>query len=128
MLDAATESMPEAAKSTLLKASTMIYLLRALTDANSPSGKRDVELHLIRLVNDVSGTDGGFVVLAETGKPLSDTFRERDFPGLEGLVERVCTEGVVHMPARDSASDVNAGATAGPLYVGDRIAGVMGVL
>jgi transcriptional regulator with GAF, ATPase, and Fis domain len=127
MLDAA-ESMPEAAKSTLLKASTMIYLFRALTETNSPSGKRDVELHLIRLVNDVSGTDGGFVVLAETGKPLSDTFRERDFPGLDGLVERVCAEGIVHMPAKASASQENAGATAGPLYVGDRIAGVMGVL
>jgi len=111
--------MPEAMKSTLLKASTMIYLFRALTETDSPTGKRDVELHLIRLVNDVSDTDGGFVVLAEPGKTLSDTFRERDFPGLEGIVERVCAEGVVHEPDR---------VTAGPLYVGDRIAGVMGVL
>src|SRR5579863_1992098 len=99
MLEAAAESLPEAAKSTLLKASTMIHLFRALTETNSPSGRRDVELHLIRLVNDVSGTDGGFVVLAEPGKPLGDTFRDRDFPGLDGLVERVCREGIVHMPA-----------------------------
>ena len=87
-----------------------------------------MELHLIRLVNDVSGTDGGFVVLADTGKPLVDTFRERDFPGLDGLVERVCAEGIVHMSGGASESEENAGATAGPLYVGDRIAGVMGVL
>jgi transcriptional regulator with GAF, ATPase, and Fis domain len=119
MLDAAAEPVPEAAKSTLLKASTMIYLFRALTETNSASGRRDVELHLIRLVNDVSGTDGGFVVLAEPGKPLGDTFRERDYPGLDGIVERVCAEGIVFEPA---------GATAGPLYVRDRIAGVMGVL
>jgi two-component system response regulator HydG len=128
MLDTAAESVPEAAKSTLLKASTMIYLFRALTETNSLSGKRDVELHLIRLVNDVSGTDGGFVVLAEPGRPLSETFRERDFPGLDGLVERVCAEGIVHMPARATEPDENGGATAGPLYAGDRIAGLMGVL
>jgi hypothetical protein len=128
MPDAAAEPVPEAAKSTLLKASTMIYLFRALTETNSFSGKRDVELHLIRLVNDVSGTDGGFVIPAETGRPLSDTFRERDFRGLDGLVERVGSEGIVHMRAGASGSDEKAGATAGPLYVGDRIAGVMGVL
>src|SRR5580658_5216004 len=119
MLDAAAESIPEAAKSTLLKASTMIYLFRALTETDSPEGRRGVELHLIRLVNDVSGTDGGFVVLAEPGKSLGDTFRERAFPGLDGVVERVCAEGIVFDPA---------GATAGPLYVHDRVAGVMGVL
>src|SRR5580692_206644 len=79
MLDAAVEPVPEAAKSTLLKASTMIYLFRALTETNSLSGKRDVELHLIKLVNDVSGTDGGFVVLAEPGRPLNDTFRNAIF-------------------------------------------------
>jgi Nif-specific regulatory protein len=122
MLDAAAEPVPEAAKSTLLKASTMIYLFRALMETNSASGKRDVELHLIRLVNDVSGTDGGFVVLAEPGTPLSDTFRDRNFPGLGGIVERVCAEGIVHQ------SKGGLGATAGPLYVRDRLAGVMGVL
>ena len=115
------EPVPEAAKSTLLKASTMIYLFRALTETSSASGKRDVELHLIRLVNDVSGTDGGFVVLAEPGRPLSDTFRERDFPGLDGIVERVAVDGVVYQAE-------NGGATAGPLYVRNGIAGVMGVL
>src|SRR5271169_2987647 len=119
MLHASPDPVPEAAAFTLLKASTMIYLFRALTETNSASGRRDVELHLIRLVNDVSGTDGGFVVLAEPGKPLGDTFRERDYPGLDGIVERVCAEGIVFEPA---------GATAGPLYVRDRIAGVMGVL
>jgi transcriptional regulator with GAF, ATPase, and Fis domain len=121
MLDATAEPVPEAAKFALLKASTMIYLFRALTETSSASGKRDVELHLIRLVNDVSGTDGGFVVLAEPGRPLSDTFRERDFPGLDDIVERVAAEGVVHRAG-------NGGATAGPLYVCNRIAGVMGVL
>jgi transcriptional regulator with GAF, ATPase, and Fis domain len=121
MLDRAAEQVPEAAKFTLLKASTMIYLFRALTETNSPEGKRGVELHLIRLVNDVSGTDGGFVVLAEPGRPLGDTFHERDFPGLDGIIERVTAEGIVHLPG-------NSGATAGPLYVRNRIAGVMGVL
>ena len=55
--------MPEAVRDTLLKASTMIYLFRAMTAAEAVAQKREVELHLISLVNDVSGTDGGFVVL-----------------------------------------------------------------
>jgi transcriptional regulator with GAF, ATPase, and Fis domain len=122
MLAPVAEPVPDAVKSTLLKASTMIYLFRALTETDSRAGKRDVELHLIRLVNDVSGTDGGFVVLAEPGKPLEDTFREREFPGLDGIVERVCVGGIVYQPGD------GLGATAGPLYVHDRIAGVMGVL
>ncbi len=55
--------MPEAVRDTLLKASTMIYLFRAMTAAEAAAQKREVELHLISLVNDVSGTDRGFVVL-----------------------------------------------------------------
>jgi Nif-specific regulatory protein len=125
MLDAASGPVPEAAKSTLLKVSTIIHLFRLLTGMNSAEGKRAVELSLIRLVNDVSGTDGGFVVLAEPGKPLAETFRERDFPGLNEVVERVCAEGIIHEPA---GSDGSPGATAGPLFVHDRIAGIMGVL
>src|ERR1700739_4854968 len=82
--------MPEAVRDTLLKASTMIYLFRAMTAAEAVAQKREVELHLISLVNDVSGTDGGFVVLAQPGKPLGECARERDFPGLDAIVQRVC--------------------------------------
>jgi Nif-specific regulatory protein len=110
--------MPEAVRDTLLKASTMIYLFRAMTAAEAVAQKREVEIHLISLVNDVSGTDGGFVVLAQPGKPLGECARERDFPGLEAIVERVCAEGIVH---RDEL-------TAGPLHVHNQIEGVLGVM
>jgi transcriptional regulator with GAF, ATPase, and Fis domain len=108
----------EAVTSTLLKASTMVYLFRALTAAETATGRRNVELHLIRLVNDVSGTDGGFVVLAQPGKPLMDTVREREFPGADSIVQRACATGIVH----------EDGITAGPLHVRDRIEGVIAVL
>jgi two-component system, NtrC family, response regulator HydG len=110
--------MPEAVRDTLLKASTMIYLFRAMTAAEGVAQKREVELHLISLVNDVSGTDGGFVVLAQPGKLLAECARERDFPGLEAIVEHVCAEGIVH---RDEI-------TAGPLHVHNQIEGVLGVM
>src|SRR5580704_13330315 len=110
--------MPEAVRDTLLKASTMIYLFRAMTAAEAVAQKREVELHIISLVNDVSGTDGGFVVLAQPGKPLAECARERDFPGLEAIVGRVCAEGIVHQDEL----------TAGPLHVRNQIEGVLGVM
>jgi transcriptional regulator with GAF, ATPase, and Fis domain len=111
--------MPEdAVQATLLRASTMLYLFRALTAAESDEQRRSVELHIVRLVNEVSGTDGGFVVLASRGRPLEDAVRERDFPALETAVQRACVEGIVH----------TAGITAGPLYVRGKIQGVIGVL
>jgi transcriptional regulator with GAF, ATPase, and Fis domain len=110
--------MPEAVRETLLKASTMIYLFRALTAAEAAAQQHEVELHLISLVNDVSGTDGGFVVLTKPGKTLIDCARERDFPGLEEIAGRVSAEGIVH---RDEI-------TAGPLHVRNRIEGVLGVM
>jgi hypothetical protein len=105
-------------RATLLQASTMLYLFRALTAAESPEQKRSVELHIVRLVNDVSGTDGGFVVLSARGTPLMEVVRERDFPSLKRAVERACAEGIVHTD----------GITAGPLYVRGKIEGAMGVI
>src|SRR4051794_35768991 len=87
--------MPEAIRETLLKASTMIYLFRALSSADTTAGKRDVELHIISLVNDVSGTDGGFVVLGQLDGRLMDEVRTRDFPGIANIAHRICAEGIV---------------------------------
>jgi two-component system response regulator HydG len=105
-------------RSTLLQASTMLYLFRALTAAESTEQQRAVELHIVRLTNELSGTDGGFVLLASPGRTLTQAAHDRDFPLLEHTVERACAEGIV-----------NAGEiTAGPLYVRGKIKGVMGVL
>ncbi len=105
-------------RATLLQASTLLYLFRALTAAESVEQKRAVELHIVRIVNDVSGSDGGFVILPSAGTTLNDAARERDFPSLERAVERACAEGIVHTD----------GITAGPLYVRGKIEGAIGVL
>jgi len=109
-------------ESTLLQASTLLYLFRTLTVAESEEQRRPVELHIVRLMNEVSGTDGGFVLRAPPGDNQITTLRQaarhRDFPGLEAAVEQACVSGIVH----------TGSITAGPLYVRGKINGVIGVL
>jgi Nif-specific regulatory protein len=123
MPEAAPESEPgSVVGSTLLQASTLLYLFRTLTVAESEDHRRSVELHIVRLMNEVSGTDGGFVLRAPPGdnpcKTLRQVAAERDFPGLEAAVDRACLSGIVHV----------AGITAAPLYVRRKVAGVIGLL
>jgi transcriptional regulator with GAF, ATPase, and Fis domain len=115
---AATKVPETAVGETLLRASTILYLFRNLTLAESAEQKRSVELHIVRLINELSGTDGGFVLLASSEKTLSDAARERDFPLLESVVSRAGTEGAVYQD----------GITAAPLYVHGKLAGALGVL
>ena len=58
-------------RDTLLRASTILYLFRSLLLAESAEQKSAVELHIVRLINEVSATDGGFVLLAAPDKPLA---------------------------------------------------------
>jgi transcriptional regulator with PAS, ATPase and Fis domain len=103
---------------TLLRASTMMYLFRTITFAEHAEQKRALELNIIRLINEVSETDGGFVLLTSPGKSLPEAALERDFPGLSEAVDHACAEGIIH---------VN-GITAAPLYVRGKVAGITGVL
>jgi len=105
-------------RDTLLRASTILYLFRSLLLAESGEQKSAVELHIVRLINEVSATDGGFVLLTAPDKPLAEAAREREFPALERAVARAAVEGIVHMDA----------VTAAPLYVHGKIAGAIGVL
>ncbi|HVW84768.1 MAG TPA: sigma 54-interacting transcriptional regulator, partial [Bryobacteraceae bacterium] len=107
-----------AIRETLLKASTLLYLFRALADCVAPEQKRMIELPIIRLANDVTGTDGGFVVLASEGKPLAAMARERDFPDLATIVERARSSGITY---RDEV-------TAAPLTVRGQVEGVIGLM
>jgi len=119
MPEATPDSVPrDPVQATLLRASTMLYLFRTLTAAESEEQQRSVELHIVRLVNEVSNTDGGFVLLASAGRTLAEAVKERDFPELEIAVYRACKEGIVHLE----------GITAAPLYVHGKIDGVLGVL
>ncbi|MEP6716277.1 MAG: sigma-54 dependent transcriptional regulator [Terriglobia bacterium] len=112
------DSAPDAVRNTLLRASTLLYLFRALTVAETEEKKRPVELHIVRLANDVSGTDGGFVVLNASGTSIMDAVRQRDYAPLTSAAERACAEGIVYCD----------GITAAPLYVRGRIEGVIAVM
>ena len=73
---------------------------------------------MVRLINEFSGSDGGFVLLRTPEKSLAESARERDYPQLERAVERAAAEGVVH----------HAGITAAPFYVHGNVGGVIAVL
>jgi two-component system response regulator HydG len=118
MPDGPPDTALAAVQDTLLRASTLLYLFRALTVAESLERKRPIELNIVRLANDVSGTDGGFVVLSTPGVSLMETVRERDYLPLTRAAEAACAEGIVYCE----------GITAGPLYVRGRIEGVIAVM
>ena len=118
MPEARQEREQDLVQYTLLRASTLLYLFRTLTAAESDEQSRSVELHIVRLVNELSGTDGGFVVLSSPRRTLDDAVRERDFPELSLAAAQACEKGIVHV----------AGITTGPLYVHRKIQGVLGVL
>jgi len=111
--------MPDdAIRETLLRASTVLYLFRALTLAESSEQKNVVELHLVRLINELTETDGGFILLAPADQTLQENARARDFPALEKAVDRAQADGAVY----------EGGITAAPLYVHGKIVGAIAVL
>jgi len=119
MPEAIPEGVPrDPVQATLLRASTMLYLFRALTTAESDEQQRSVELHIVRLINELSCTDGGCVLLASPGRTLADAVREREFPELETAADRACRDGIVHVE----------GMTAAPLYVHGRIEGILALM
>jgi Nif-specific regulatory protein len=104
--------------STLLQASTLLYLFRTLTVAESPEQCRSVELHIVRLMNEVSGTDGGFVLRGPGEQALVNAARNRDVPELVTAVQRACASGIVH----------SGGITSAPLYIRGKLQGVVALL
>ena len=108
----------DAVRVTLLRASTILQMFRALLLAESAEQKAVVELHLVRLVNDLSDTDGGFILLESPEQTLQDAARSRDFPALERAVDQAQAHGIIY----------EGGITAAPLYVNGRIAGAIGML
>jgi hypothetical protein len=73
---------PVVVRDTLLRASTISYLFRALATAEAQEQQRIVELHITRLINELTETDGGFIIPGVPGGPLESAARERDFPRL----------------------------------------------
>jgi two-component system response regulator HydG len=108
----------DAVRETLLRASTILQLFRALILAEFVAQKSVVELHLVQLINELSDTDGGFIVLAQADQTLQEAARARDFPALEHAVQQAQAQGIVY----------ETGITAAPLYVHGRIVGAIGML
>jgi two-component system response regulator HydG len=100
------------AEATLMRACTVLFLFRALAQAEDRNERTQLESQLLRLIQDLAGADDadGFILLAKTPDDLPALARER---GIDtGLVERVRMEGAV-----DGAV---------PLYVRDTMVGILG--
>jgi DNA-binding NtrC family response regulator len=114
-----TFCMPDdSVRDTLLRASTLLYQFRALKLAESAERRAGIELHIVQLINELTDTDGGFVVMAAPELPLKEVARAREFPALESAVLRAEAEGIIH----------EGGFTAAPLYVHGKIAGAIGMM
>ena len=95
-----------------MRACTVLFLFRALAQAEDEEERAQLESQILRLIDDLAGgpdTDG-FIVLTKTPDELMALACER---GLDaGLVERIRTEGAV-----DGAV---------PLYVRNAMVGILG--
>ena len=95
----------------LLQASSLQYFVRALMINAAP----EIELSIIRIINDLTDTDGGVILFGGSLRQLLQLTLSREVAGLDNLVERACMEGIVY----------EGGITAGPLTQGARLEGVI---
>jgi transcriptional regulator with GAF, ATPase, and Fis domain len=101
-----------AAEATLMRACTVLFVFRALAQAETDEERAQLEAQILRLIGDLAGTEdtGGFILLAKSPDELTELARER---GLDAdLVARVLTDGAV-----DGAV---------PLYVRNAVVGILG--
>ena len=95
-----------------MRACTILFLFRALAQAEDDEQRAQLEAQLLRLIDDIAGAEetDGFILLAKTPEELPALARER---GLDaGLVERVQAEGAAN------------GAV--PLYIRNTMVGILG--
>ena len=101
-----------AAEATLMRACSVLFLFRALAQAENDEERAPLESQLLRLIEDLAGEEDidAFILLANNPEELIALARER---GLDAaLVERVQTDGAV-----DGAV---------PLYVRNNLVGILG--
>ncbi len=100
-----------AAEVTLTRACTVLFLFRALAQAEDEEEHAQLESQLLHLIDDLGGTEDteGFILLTKSADELTALARAR---GLDaGLVERVRTEGAVDKVV--------------PLYVRNTLVGIL---
>ncbi len=95
-----------------MRACTILFLFRALAQAEDDEQRAQLEAQVLRLIDDIAGADetNGFILLAKTPEELPALARERRLDA--DLVERVHAEGAVN------------GAV--PLYVRNTMVGILG--
>jgi Nif-specific regulatory protein len=100
------------AEATLMRACSVLFLFRALAQAEDDDERAAIESQILRLIEDLGGAEDGegFILLAKSPDELTALARGR---GLDAaLVERVQTEDAV-----DGAM---------PLYVRNQLVGILG--
>jgi Nif-specific regulatory protein len=113
-VDAPSES--DSVRSTMLRASTLLFLVRALAASQGQSQQQVLERQLIRLVGDLLPCEGGAFLIGRGASELKALARERS-DELARVVSRVCTEG----PIADPLDRI----VAVPIYVRDELGGAL---
>jgi Nif-specific regulatory protein len=99
------------AEATLMRACSILFLFRALADAEEHEQRSTIESQILGLIGDLADSEqtSGFILLGRSPEELIALARERNLD--QRLVERVVAEGAVEAAA--------------PLYVRGAIAGVL---
>jgi len=111
-------SLPDSPDHTLLRACSLLFLLRAMALAESGSHRATLEGQALGLIADIVPAEGGAILLGRDEEELAGAAREHaGVPDLEALAGRVLREGVVVEPARRMVALA--------LYVHGAVAGVL---
>ena len=85
---------------TLLRACSLLFLFRAIAQAQSGGHRATLEAQVLRLIADIVPCRGGAVLLGRDADELRSAARERSGAAdLEQIAARVCREGAVLDPA-----------------------------
>jgi Nif-specific regulatory protein len=100
----------------MLRASTLLFLVRALAASQGQTQQQVLERQVIRLVGDLLPCEGGAFLIGRGASELKALARERS-EDLARVVARVCVEG----PIADPLDRV----VAVPIYVRDELGGAL---
>jgi Nif-specific regulatory protein len=104
----------DTAGDSLMRASALLYLIRALASAQGQPHYHLLESQTLQLIGEFVPCTGGTVLLGDTEPGVLGAARERS-SNLEPLVARMCREGIVSDGSR----------TGVPLYVRGTLAGAL---
>jgi len=87
----ATAATSPSGRETLLRASSLLFLVRAFASTDDPEQQDRIETQILRLVDDLTGSAGGYILLGRNEPELQHSAAERGVS--DSLVTAVLSEG-----------------------------------